>query len=138
LPARGPARAPRAPPAPPRGRTFGYRFDWPARARADGLELRACHGVDIPFTFATFAVDGWDAFVGADADQHGAAALSAALRTAWCAFAHTGDPSHEGIGAWVPYSAADRPMMRLGRACGTERDPVAARLGALAAVGVAP
>ena len=88
------------------GRTFGYRFDWPAPPRADGLELRACHGVDIPFTFATFAVDGWDAFVGADTDPHGAHALSAALRASWCAFARTGDPAHEGVGAWPRYTAA--------------------------------
>jgi para-nitrobenzyl esterase len=120
------------------GRTFGYRFDWPARPRADGLELRACHGVDIPFTFATFDVGGWDAFVGADRDPHGATSLSAALRTAWCEFARTGDPSHEGIGRWTRSSSTARPMMRLGRACGLEADPVARRLAALAAAGVAP
>jgi para-nitrobenzyl esterase len=120
------------------GRSFGYRFDWPARPRADGLELRACHGVDIPFTFASFAVDGWDRFVGADTDPRGAAALSAALRAAWCAFARTGEPAHEGIGAWPRFSTADRPMMRLGRACGAEPDPVADRLTVLAAAGISP
>jgi para-nitrobenzyl esterase len=120
------------------GRTFGYRFDWPARARGDGLELGACHGVDIPFTFATFAVDGWDAFVGADTDPQGAHAVSAALRASWCGFARSGDPAHEGVGSWPVYTPADRPMMRLGRTVGVERNPMAARLAALAAAGVAP
>jgi para-nitrobenzyl esterase len=120
------------------GRTFGYRFDWPARPRADGLERRACHGVDIPFTFGTFDVGGWDAFVGADTDPRGAHALSAALRGAWCGFARRGDPAQEGIGPWTRYERANRPLMRLGRACGIEADPVAARLSALAAAGVTP
>jgi para-nitrobenzyl esterase len=118
------------------GRTFGYRFDWPAMPRADGLELRSCHGVDIPFTFATFAVDGWDAFTGADTDSHGAHALSAALRASWCAFARSGDPAHEDVGPWPRHAAADRATMRLGRRRGVEPDPVATRLAALAAAGV--
>jgi para-nitrobenzyl esterase len=120
------------------GRTFGYRFDWPARPRADGLELRACHGIDIPFTFATFAVDGWDAFVSADTDPQGAHALSAALRASWCAFARSGDPAHEGVGRWPRYAPGERMTMRLGRHCGVEQDPVASRLSALAAAGVTP
>jgi carboxylesterase type B len=120
------------------GRTFGYQFEWPARPRADGLELRACHGVDIPFTFATFSVDGWDAFVGADTDPQGAHALSAALRASWCGFARAGDPAHEGVGPWPRHAPDDRATMRLGRHPGVERDPAAARLAALAAAGVSP
>jgi para-nitrobenzyl esterase len=120
------------------GRTFGYLFDWSARPRADGLELRACHGVDIPFTFATFSVDGWDAFVGADADPQGAHALSAALRASWCGFARAGDPAHEGVGPWPRHTPGGRATMRLGRRCGVERDPGAPRLAALAAAGVTP
>ena len=119
-------------------RTFGYRFDWPARPRADGLELRACHGVDIPFTFGTFAVEGWETFVGADTDPDGAHALSAALRASWCAFARTGDPSHDGVGTWPAYRDAQRSMMRLGPRRGAEDDPVARRLALLAAAGVTP
>ena len=120
------------------GRTFGYRFDWPARPRADGLELGACHGVDIPFTFATFSVDGWDAFVGADTDPQGAHALSAALRASWCGFARSGDPAHEGVGPWPVHTPDERATMRLGRHRGVERDPAAPRLAALAAAGVTP
>ena len=120
------------------GRTFGYLFDWPARPRGDGLELGACHGVDIPFTFATFDADGWDAFVGADTEPQAAHALSAALRASWCGFARAGDPAHEGVGPWPTYRPDDRATMRLGRRLGVERDPAAVRLAALAAVGVDP
>lgn len=120
------------------GRTFGYRFDWPACPRADGLELGACHGVDIPFTFATFSVDGWDAFVGADTDPQGAHALSAALRASWCGFARSGDPAHEGVGPWPRHTGDERATMRLGRRRGVECDPAARRLAALAAAGVTP
>jgi len=119
-------------------RTFGYVFDWPARPRGDGLELGACHGVDIPFTFATFSVDGWGAFVGADSDPQAAEALSAALRASWCGFARTGDPAHEGVGPWPAYRPAERATMRLGRGPGVEFDPAAARLTPLAAAGVEP
>ena len=35
--------------------------------------LGVCHGIDIPFTFGNF-VEGWAAFVGADAAAHEAAA----------------------------------------------------------------
>jgi para-nitrobenzyl esterase len=121
------------------GRTFAYRFDWTsAPPRADGLALRSFHGVDIPFTFATFAVDGWDAFVGADTDPRGAHALSTALRASWCGFARTGDPAHDGVGPWPAYTSIERPMMRLAREPAIERDPVAARLSALAAAGITP
>jgi para-nitrobenzyl esterase len=122
------------------GSAFGYRFDWPAVPRADGLELRACHGSDIPFTFATFSVDGWDRFVGADTDPVGAHALSAALRASWCEFARSGDPAHEGVGPWPRYAAGGRPMMRLGARCGmeAEADSPRVRLAALAAAGVDP
>jgi para-nitrobenzyl esterase len=120
------------------GRTFSYLFDWPARPRGDGLEVGACHGVDIPFTFATFSVDGWDAFVGADTETQAAEALSAALRASWCGFARTGDPAHEGVGSWPVYQPAERGTMRLGRGPAVEFDPAAARLAALAAAGVEP
>jgi para-nitrobenzyl esterase len=120
------------------GRTFGYLFDWPARRRADGLELGACHGIDIPFTFATFSADGWDAFCGSDRDPQGAAALSATLRASWCRFARAGDPANDRVGPWPCHQPGERETMRLGHRCGVEHDPAGARLAALAAAGVAP
>jgi para-nitrobenzyl esterase len=74
----------------PHGPTYTYCFTW------EGPQVGACHGIDIPFPFGNF-VDGWDAFVGLDDDGR---ALSRALRTAWAAFARTGDPG------WPQYPAA--------------------------------
>jgi para-nitrobenzyl esterase len=64
------AHAPHAP-------TYTYLFTW----RAPGVG--AAHAVDVPFTFGNF-VDGWDEFVGYDAD---AERLSRTMRDAWAAFA---------------------------------------------------
>lgn len=69
------AHAPHAP-------TYAYLFTWEAPA------VGAAHAVDIPFTFGNF-VDGWDRFVGYDAD---AERLSREMRDAWAAFARHGDP----------------------------------------------
>jgi para-nitrobenzyl esterase len=105
------------------GRTFVYRFDWPAaRPEGDGARrpLGACHGIDIPFTFGTLDRCGWGEFVGADED---AWALSRMLRTAWAAFAAAGDPSTEDLGAWPAYGAPIRPTMVLDRDPAVVDDP---------------
>lgn len=72
------------------GPTYTYCFTW------DGPTVGACHGIDIPFPFGNF-VDGWDAFVGLDDDGR---ALSHEMRSAWAAFARTGQPG------WAPYPNA--------------------------------
>lgn len=69
--------------------TYAYLFTWEAPG------VGAAHAVDIPFTFGNF-VDGWDEFVGYDAD---AERLSGEMRAAWAAFARTGDPG------WPQYPA---------------------------------
>ncbi len=101
-----------------RGRTFAYRFDWPAAPPL--AHLGACHAIDIPFTFATFDRCGWGLFVGggADADQ-----LSRTLRSAWAAFAATGDPSTDSLGSWPEYTTANRATMLLDRRCQLVEDP---------------
>ena len=48
-------------------RVFRYRFTWEAPVR------RACHALDLPFTFGTLDVSTWREFAGADGDpgRHG-------------------------------------------------------------------
>ena len=114
------------------GQTFSYRFHWPASPRADGFELGACHGIDLPFTFATFAVDGWDHFTRADVDPAGAHRLSAALRSSWCAFARSGDPGNEEVGAWPRYtSPASKRRCASRRSAVSTLHPDESRLAAL-------
>jgi para-nitrobenzyl esterase len=69
------------------GRTFAYDFAW--RSPAFGGRLGACHGLELPFVFGTLAAGGGpDGLLGEQPPQ----AVSDAMRAAWVAFAHSGDP----------------------------------------------
>jgi len=96
------------------GVTYVYRFEWEAPG------IGAAHAVDVPFTFGTFDRDGWGDAVGADAR---ADALSADLRASWLAFAHTGNPSHPGIGVWPIHDLDSRPTLVFASPCRLEHDP---------------
>ena len=66
---------------------FRYRFTWEAPVR------RACHALDLPFTFGTLDVSTWREFAGADGARAGAAdALSARMQQAWASFVADGVP----------------------------------------------
>jgi para-nitrobenzyl esterase len=74
---------------------YRYRFMWEAPVR------RACHALDLPFTFGTFDVSTWREFTGAvGARAAEAEALSARMREAWTSFAATGAPSDAVAGRW--------------------------------------
>ncbi|HVM65627.1 MAG TPA: carboxylesterase family protein [Acidimicrobiales bacterium] len=106
------------------GTTFLYRFDWGAAAPNE--RLGACHAIDLPFTFDTFDVGTWGAFVGAGPE---AATVGAALRGAWAAFARGEEP-------WAAFEGTRRATMVFdgprhaedgedgaGAGCRTEHDP---------------
>jgi para-nitrobenzyl esterase len=101
--------------------TFVYQFEW--QSRRPGHDLGAFHAIELPFVFDAFDVDGWDAFVGVDA---GGRNLASAMRSAWAAFAATGDPSTGSLGPWAPYDATARRTMVLGEHCRVVEDPLAA------------
>jgi len=86
-----------------------YRFDWEAPG------LGAAHGVDLPFTFATFDREGWGGVVGYD-DR--AEALGAAWRDAWLGFAAVGDPGNRTF-PWPRHDVATRPTRLFGAADGS-------------------
>ncbi len=94
--------------------TFVYRFDWASPG------LGAAHATDVPFTFGTFDREGWDDVVGVDAR---AEQLGVNLRSAWAAFARTGDPSHAAIGTWPRYDARTRATMLFDAECRVVADP---------------
>jgi len=72
------------------GRAHVYELTWPAPA--GGGVMGACHGLDIPLLFGTFDADlGLLLFDGSGPSPE-AEALSSRFRTAWTAFATTGDP----------------------------------------------
>ncbi len=92
-------------------------FTW--RSPAHG----ACHALDLPFHFGTLDVEGWQAFAGADDDPDGPARLlSRRMRAAWAAFAASGVPTCEPIGAW-PEFTGDGRIVELGHHVGVIDDP---------------
>ena len=83
---------------------FLYRFDWETDFR--GGALKSPHALEVPFVFHN--VDFAPITGNAKADKY---KLEAAVSDAWVAFARTGNPTHEGIPKWLPYSSADRATM---------------------------
>jgi para-nitrobenzyl esterase len=74
---------------------YRYRFAWEAPVR------RACHALDLPFTFGTLDVSTWREFAGATGARAAAAdALSARMQEAWTSFAAAGAPADSVVGAW--------------------------------------
>ena len=49
--------------------------------------------------------------------------LAEQMMDAWIAFARTGEPGHDGIGAWPAYDTTDRQTMIFGRECGAQSAP---------------
>ncbi|MFI6934237.1 carboxylesterase/lipase family protein [Streptomyces sp. NPDC050287] len=80
------------------GRTHVYELTW--AAPANGGAMGACHALDIPLVFGTFAGLGADLIGPAHLDE--ADALSGLVRAAWTSFATTGDPG------WPAYDTEHR------------------------------
>jgi para-nitrobenzyl esterase len=79
------------------GRTHLYELTWTAPGL--GGVLGACHGLDVPLVLGNLDVtDGLAALVLGSAPGPEAETLSTRMRTAWAAFAATGDPG------WPAYS----------------------------------
>ncbi|MCY4130005.1 MAG: carboxylesterase/lipase family protein [Gammaproteobacteria bacterium] len=82
-----------------------YRFDWESPAQEG--RLHACHSLDIPFVWGTYDIERMRRFCGVG-DR--VAQLSDRLMQSYIAFAHTGDPNHEGIPTWPKYSETRSTM----------------------------
>ena len=92
-----------------------YRFTWEAPVR------RACHALDLPFTFGTLDVEGWRDFAGAE--EPSADTLSDRMRAAFVSFARGGAPQEVAAGPW-PQDA----LVHLGAAPAVGDDAVARRV----------
>lgn len=80
-----------------------YRVDWDT-VLDDGV-LRATHGADLPFVFRH--LDGFGAMNGDGPAQR---QLMDLMSQAWINFAHTGDPSQQGL-VWQGYDVEKRLTM---------------------------
>jgi para-nitrobenzyl esterase len=88
-------------------RTFLYQLAYqPHHATRD---VGAFHAIDLPFVFDTFDSESagptWGEFLGID---DAGRELGRVIRTAWAAFAATGDPSSEATGKWPAYETTGR------------------------------
>ena len=95
---------------------YRYRFNWEAPVR------RACHALDLPFTFGALDVSTWRAFAGAEGDTR-ADALSTRMQQAWTSFAADATPSDDTIGVWP-----DAELVGLGVDATIGDDAISARL----------
>ncbi|MEV6923794.1 carboxylesterase family protein [Dactylosporangium sp. NPDC051485] len=100
-------------------RTYAYAFTW--QSQNPNADLGAFHSIDIPFTFDTFDRAGWGEFVGID---DAGRAVGHALRSAWAAFAATGDPTSAVYGPWPAYETGHRTMKILGTPLEIVDDPL--------------
>jgi carboxylesterase type B len=100
--------------------TFVYGFTW--QSRHPDADRGAFHAVDIPFAFDTFDRCGWGEFVGID---DAGRAVGFAMRSAWAAFARSGNPSTDITGPWPAYELGNRDTMILGVPFDVARDPLA-------------
>ncbi len=98
--------------------TYLYDFRWCSLADPD---KGAFHAIDLPFAFDSFHVDGWREFIGAD---NAAEALGRGMRSAWAAFARTGDPSTAELGPWPRYDLNQRMAMILDATPTLASDPL--------------
>lgn len=90
-------------------RSFVYLFDW--ESPAFGGILGSCHALELPFVFGAVHLPVVQVFSGAGPAVE---TLSTQMQRAWLSFASTGDPSHDGIGAWRPWAPLDRATMIFG------------------------
>lgn len=99
--------------APHNSKNFNYLFTWPTPFMDH--ELGCCHALEIPFVFGSTEVGEMAKLVpGAPKD------LSEKMMDAWIAFAHTGNPNHDGLPEWPSYNSETRATMVLGHECKVE------------------
>jgi len=95
---------------------YMYRFDWSSPAL--GGKLGAAHSFDLPFVFDNVALAPRVIM-----DQPEAHALAAQMSQAWVNFARCGDPNHDDLPPWPPYTLPERATMILDHQCRVENDP---------------
>jgi para-nitrobenzyl esterase len=83
---------------------FVYQLDW--GSPQDGGKWRAFHTLDIPLMFGTLAASG-----SMTGDGEEARRVSSTMQRALLAFARLGDPNHEQMPRWEPYTLPRRATM---------------------------
>lgn len=102
-----------------------YWFSW--RTPVFDGRPRAFHCADIPFVF-----NNTDRCENMTGGGDGARALSALMADAIVAFARTGDPNHNGLPGWTPFSAQSAPTLIFDDATRLALDPDGEELASIA------
>jgi para-nitrobenzyl esterase len=100
---------------------WSYIFTW--ETIAFGGLLRSTHTLELPFVFDNIEGGGMEVITGSGPEVQ---RLADAMHRAWIAFAHTGNPHHDGLPAWPAYDVRERSTMRFDVACEVLFDPDAA------------
>lgn len=105
--------------------TYMYRFDWTSEP-LKWLNLRACHGLEIPFVFNTFnsKLGKKILFLSNKRKIH---QLSAKVQQAWVNFAKTGNPNMPGNNDWKKYDPTGRTTLIYDKKCYNCQDPKSAQ-----------
>lgn len=96
--------------------TWVYQLDWPSPL--EGGRLRALHALDIALVF-----DNIDQPGSLTGDSPAAQRLADRMSNALLAFARAGDPQHDGIPHWQPWSLERRETMIFDEFTRQEDDP---------------
>ena len=83
-----------------------YRFDHESPAREG--RLQACHSLDIPFVWGTYALPRMQRFCGTGEAVEG---LSRRVMASYLAFARNGNPANEEVPVWPEYDMDARRTM---------------------------
>lgn len=98
--------------------TYMYRFDW--ESPVAGGALKACHALEIPFVWNNLNEPQTNQLTGNSPEQKG---IAKQMHQAWIAFAHSGNPNHEGIPDWPEYNLTKRETMLFNEESKVESNP---------------
>jgi para-nitrobenzyl esterase len=95
--------------------TYSYQLDWGSPVRP---ELKACHGLDVPFLFDNVALS--HNLVGDGPDAYW---MAEQISEAYIAFAKTGNPNNPKLPHWPAYDLKNRGTMVFDKVSKVVNDP---------------
>ncbi|MBT2570703.1 carboxylesterase/lipase family protein [Planococcus sp. ISL-110] len=95
-----------------------YRFDWETPV-FDG-ELKACHGLELPFVWNTLSKAGTEKLTGILEERK---KLAEEMHHSWIRFARSGNPNTPKLPEWRVYNLEHRPVMIFNRENVLVHDP---------------
>src|SRR5207248_6846018 len=109
-----------------RAPAYACRYAW-GTAVLDGRP-GPFHAAELAFTFDNAEL--CDHYSGGSTE---AIVLSKQISTAWVSFARTGNPNHNDLPHWPPYTSERRAMMQFDSTCAVRDDPEGQGLRLIAA-----